>query len=108
MLMRLSWMNVSLTSYSRAISLLQPAGFEIYRAHEFIAASHHAGHGLVTLAFPCLHGVGLVPGFIQLAILFRQAQAVLLAHVEISSRDHSPNGWAGHDLLGFEVHLGQA
>jgi len=43
-----------------------------------------------------------------LSILLGQAQAVLLAHVEVGAGDHAADGWARHDLLGLEVDLGQA
>jgi hypothetical protein len=84
------------------------AGFHIHRPDELVAAPHHARHALIALAFPALHRVGFIPGFVELAVLFRQAQVVLLAHVEIGARDHAADGGAGHDFLGFEIDLSQA
>lgn len=92
----------------RSRFLHSTAGFQVHRADKFIAAPHHARHGLIALAFPGLYRVGLVPGFVELAVLLRQAQAILLAHIEVRTGDHPANGRAGHNLLGLEIHLGQA
>lgn len=69
---------------------------------------HHTGDSLIALAFPRLRWVGFVPGFIELAVLLGQFEAVLLAHIEVGACDHPANRWPRHDLLGLEVHLGQA
>lgn len=84
------------------------AGFHVHGPDKLIAATHHARHALVALTFPGFNRIGLVPRVVQLPVLFRQAQTVLFAHVEIRPGDHAANGGAGHDFLRLEIDLGQA
>lgn len=91
-----------------AQAMLSAAGFEVDRADELVTTAHDAGYGLIPLTLPGLDRVGLVPRFIQLPILLGQAQVVAFAHVEVGACNHAANRRPGHDLLGFEVDLGQA
>lgn len=84
------------------------AGFHVHGPDKLVAPTHHAGHALVALTFPGFNRIGLVPRVVQLPVLFRQAQTVLFAHVEIRPGDHAANGGAGHDFLRLEIDLGQA
>ena len=59
--------------------------------HKRIAgADSNVAIGLSRLGFNVawLSRVGLVPGFVELAVLLRQAQAILLAHIEVRTGDH--------------------
>lgn len=98
-------------SSKRRSSVLKQASFtclEVYRADKIITPTHNAGDLLIALALPGLGRISLVPGLIKLLVLTRQAQVVLLAHVEVGAGDHAANGRARHDLFRLEIHLRQA
>lgn len=88
----------------RELRALARTAIHIHLAHIGVAPAHHAGHLLVALLFPDLGRVGLAPGFVELPILFRQAQLVAVGHVEIGARDHPADGRARHHLARLEVH----
>lgn len=76
----------------------------ISRAHEGIGIALHAGDALVARALPFADRMLAVPDVVQTAVLFRQAQLVALAHVQIGAGDGTTTvlGWHGRALL--EVH----
>lgn len=69
-----------------------------------IGIALHAGDALVARALPFADRMLAVPDVVQAPVLFRQAQFVALAHVQIGAGDGTAAvlGWHGRALL--EVH----